>query len=66
MKIRVSSLLHAAAEMSNARYNYVDVSILDGFEDEGDQVPATLHFEVYGKYGEIESWDELDIEEVQD
>lgn len=35
MKIRVSSLLHAAAEMSNARYNFVDVTIIDGYEDEG-------------------------------
>lgn len=66
MKIRVSSLLHAAAKMSNARYNFVDVTIIDGYEDEGEQVPATLHFDVYDKYGDTESWDDLDIEEVPD
>ena len=63
--IRVSSLLHAASMMSNERYNYVDVSISEGFTDEdGEVYPTTLHFDVYDKYGCTESWDELDIEEV--
>ena len=64
MNIRVSSLLHAAMEMSNAHYNYVDISILEGYEEDDEQYPALLHFDVYDKYGDTESWDDLDIEEI--
>ena len=32
--IRVSSLLHAASQMSNEKYNYVDVSIIESSKDE--------------------------------
>lgn len=64
--IRVSSLLHAASQMSNEKYNYVDVSIIESSKDEdtGEEFPAVMHFDVYDKYGDTESWDELDIEEV--
>lgn len=63
--IRVSSLLHAASQMSNEKCNYVDVSIIEPSSDEytGEEIPAKLHFDVYDKYGDTESWDDLDIEE---
>lgn len=64
--IRVSSLLHAASQMSNERYNYVDVFINDRTVDEetGEVSPATMGFAVYDKYGDTEDWEELEIEEV--
>ena len=64
--IRVSSLLHAASQMSNERCNYVDVFINDRTVDEetGEVYPATMSFAVYDKYGDTEDWEELEIEEV--
>ena len=64
--IRVSSLLHAASQMSNEKCNYVDVSIIESSKDEetGEVYPATMSFAVYDKYGGTEDWEELEIEEV--
>ena len=63
--IRTSSLLHAASLISNERYNYVEVSIIEReIDEDGEESPAVLHFDVYDKYGICESWDDLDIEEV--
>ena len=44
---------------------FMIASIIESSKDEdtGEEFPAVMHFDVYDKYGDTESWDELDIEE---
>lgn len=65
--IRVSSLVHAVAMINNDRCTHVTLTIFDREEDEGELVPASLHFEGYDpSLGGYVSYDDLDIEEVEE
>ena len=43
--IRVSSLVHAAAMLNNDRCTHVTLTLLESEEDDGELVPACLHFD---------------------
>lgn len=63
INIRVDELLKMAKELSEEGYEYVEVSILEADEFEGEIMPATLHFSAFdGKGGGV---DFDSIEEVE-
>lgn len=65
--IRVSSLVHAAAMLNNDRCTHVTLTLLESEEDDGELVPACLHFDAYDpNLGTFVSYDDLDIEEVEE
>ena len=65
--VPVSSLLHAASVLSNDRCNYVGLTILDAYDDDGEHVPAALHFEGFdAKTGKCSLYDDLEIEACEE
>ena len=65
--VPVSSLLHAASVLSNDRCNYVGLTILDAYDDDGEHVPAALHFSGFDtKSGESSEYDDLDIDAAEE
>lgn len=59
--VKVSDLLAKAQELSDAGMKYVSLMTLDGFEDDGEIVPPSLHFDAIESK---ESFMSVDFEEI--
>lgn len=64
INIKLTDLKNMVDELIKDGVDYVEVSILESEEFDGEQLPATLHFSSYDGYGGGTDYDPIEEIEV--